>query len=78
MALRHLCTTTRWLSRVSNCGFWKRPSSRQFSEYVAKKYGSPQGISVDLLLEVLVIQLCNILIVIKVLYAGSEEGRVVV
>ncbi|XP_065897800.1 putative glutaminase 2 [Dysidea avara] len=54
MALRlktRLCLASRLLLRASNSGFRRRQASRLFSEYITKTYGSPQGISVNLLLE---------------------------
>jgi len=52
MTLRLTKLASKLLSRASNGGF-RRQAARQFSEFITKTYGSPQGISVDLLLEVL-------------------------
>ena len=59
MALRltkNIYVVSKLLSRTSHSGF-RGQASRQFSEFITKTYGSSQGISVDLLLEVSVIQL---------------------
>ena len=53
---KNIYLVSKLLSRTSHSGF-RGQASRQFSEFITKSYGSSQGISVDLLLEVLVIQL---------------------